>query len=245
MLYSILPPIIVILSFIGVVIFLLKKAHRVADLRELNRGEMQESDLENAGFLKRVSSKIGFFFRSKLKIWLFAFLEKTTRKFSMLFLKLESSFSRISSRMREKKNNEKNEIGTVEEKKEEKKGIEEEKNRSYNFSYLRKKIREKPAEEKESEIIFEEEKPVKPMISDKVVSPRGRSEIKDILEDVLIERIAVNPKDVEAYERLGEYYMEIGNYEHAKECLKQVIKLNPANRNAKYKMKRLERLIAG
>jgi len=39
---------------------------------------------------------------------------------------------------------------------------------------------------------------------------------------------------------LGEYYMEIKSYTDAKECLKQVLKLNPSDRNAKYKMRRLE-----
>jgi tetratricopeptide (TPR) repeat protein len=248
MLYSILPPIIVIASFIGVIMFLLRKASRVADLREVENREVFENSLENAGFFKRIFSRIGSFFRLRFKIWFWAFLEKMTRKFRMLFLKLESSFSNISSRIREKKNSkkieaeaEKNPMAGGEEKTE----VQSE---EYDFSYLRKKSHEKLAKNEKKELkikIDEDEKPIKPMISDKVVSPRSRSEMKDILEDVLIERIAANPKDIEAYERLGEYYMEIGNYEHAKECIKQVIKLDPINRSAKYKMKRLERLIAG
>lgn len=253
MLYSILPPIIIILSFIGVITLLVKKAPRVADLKELSEGKISGNNLENAGFFKRIFLKIGSFFRLRFKIWFWAFLEKMTRKFRMLFLKLESSFNQISSRIREKKNSKKIEAETEKGEKEEKEenppaGGEkkmEEKIESYDFSYLRKKFCEKPVKINKKEIAIDEtkEKPIKPMISDKVVSPRGRSEMKDILEDVLIERIAANPKDTEAYERLGEYYMEIGNYEHAKECLKQVIKLNPNNRSARYKMKRLERLI--
>ncbi len=68
--------------------------------------------------------------------------------------------------------------------------------------------------------------------------------MKDRLEELLIERIAANPKDLEAYERLGQYYMEIKGYTDAKECFKQVIKLDPGNRNAKYRLKRLETLLA-
>ena len=57
-------------------------------------------------------------------------------------------------------------------------------------------------------------------------------------------QVTVNPKDIEAYERLGEYYMEIKSYNDAKECFKQVIKLNPGNRNVKYKIRRLEYLLS-
>ena len=90
--------------------------------------------------------------------------------------------------------------------------------------------------------IESEEKPVKPMVSEKVATPK--TEIRDRLEELLIERIAANPKDIEAYERLGEYYLEIENFEFAKECFKQVIRLNPSNRNVRYKMKKLERLLS-
>jgi cytochrome c-type biogenesis protein CcmH/NrfG len=87
-----------------------------------------------------------------------------------------------------------------------------------------------------------EEASIEPMVSKEAVKPR--TEMKDRLEELLIERIAANPKDVEAYERLGQYYMEIENYEFAKECFKQIVKLNPLNRNAKYTLKKLERLLS-
>jgi tetratricopeptide (TPR) repeat protein len=82
---------------------------------------------------------------------------------------------------------------------------------------------------------------VEPMISKKAVRPKN--EMKDRLEELLIERIAANPKDIEAYQRLGQYYMEIENYEYAKECFKQIVKLAPADRNAKYTLRKLERLL--
>ncbi len=89
-----------------------------------------------------------------------------------------------------------------------------------------------------------EEKIIRPIISDKIAVPRIKPEIKNRLERILIERIASNPKDTEAYERLGEYYFEIENYEHSKECFKQVVKLDPINMNAKDKMRKLERLLS-
>jgi tetratricopeptide (TPR) repeat protein len=73
---------------------------------------------------------------------------------------------------------------------------------------------------------------------------RKNHDRKDIFEKIMVERIAANPKDVEAYERLGEYYIEIESWEYAKECFKQVIKLNPENNNAKDKMRELERVFS-
>ena len=70
-----------------------------------------------------------------------------------------------------------------------------------------------------------------------------KHEKKDILEKILVERIAANPKDIEAYERLGEYYFEIENWNYAKECFKQVLKLNPRNIGIRSKMRKLERML--
>ena len=89
----------------------------------------------------------------------------------------------------------------------------------------------------------EEEKEVKPMIGEKVVSASMQNE-KSKLEEILIERIAINPRDIEAYERLGEYYMEIENFNFAKECFKQIMKLDPMNKNVRYKIRRLEKLVS-
>ena len=80
----------------------------------------------------------------------------------------------------------------------------------------------------------------RPMISQEVVRP----ETRDKLEEVLVERIAANPADIEAYERLGDYYSEKGNYEDALECFKQVLKLSPVHQKARMKMKRLKKKLA-
>jgi len=72
----------------------------------------------------------------------------------------------------------------------------------------------------------------------------SKAEKKDLFEKILIDRIASNPKDIEAYERLGEYYLEIENWEYAKECFKQVIKLNPRSINARSRMRKLERILS-
>jgi len=66
---------------------------------------------------------------------------------------------------------------------------------------------------------------------------------KDQMEDILVERISLNPRDIEAYERLGDYYLEQKNLIDAKECYRQVLKLSPAYRLVKIKIRRLERLL--
>ena len=84
------------------------------------------------------------------------------------------------------------------------------------------------------------------MVSDRVALPdskrlslRGKAPEED-----LIGRIANNPKDYEAYEALGDFYMESGNIKDAKECYRQVLKLSPVQRMVKIKIRRLEKLLS-
>jgi len=204
-----------------------------------------------------------------IKHWLLAIMEKVTRKARMMFLKLESRSANLSNSIREKrkarsqkiasevslqqesdimKKLEKYDGGTekdLESLKTEGVAVAEEK-----IVHQREKIwqalfvKGKATKEVAAKRVDLEEKEIKPIISDRVVTPKSRAEIRDRLEELLIERIAINPKDIEAYERLGEYYLEIKSYMDAKECFKQVIKLNPSDRNAKYRMRRLENLLS-
>lgn len=88
------------------------------------------------------------------------------------------------------------------------------------------------------------EKEIAPMLSSMLARP-SRSSVeskKSQFEEIMIERVAMNPRDIEAYERLGEYYMQLENYDDAKECYKQVLRLSPVNRKAKIRMRRLEKI---
>lgn len=93
---------------------------------------------------------------------------------------------------------------------------------------------------------------VHPTVSRQVTQPEKKAKLftatplpalKNQLEDILVERIAANPRDLEAYERLGEYYMEQGNMQDAKECYRQVLRLSPVHRLAKIKIRRLEKML--
>jgi tetratricopeptide (TPR) repeat protein len=255
MLYSIIPPIIVVTSLIGIILFLARKASQVALLNDRKKEET---------FLKKGMEKkslLGRIFRSKggeernFKHGFLVFLEKFTRKLRVFFLKLENLFTHWSEALKRKR---KNQIDPEMEKyiyqdgtRQTDDGICEKTGEENNIQSVR-------AYETKDRIYFDNptraehkpspenviEKIVKPILSAEVAVPKSKPEIKNRLERILIERIASNPKDTEAYERLGEYYFEIENYEHSKECFKQVIKLNPMNVSVKDKMRQLERLLA-
>lgn len=83
----------------------------------------------------------------------------------------------------------------------------------------------------------------KPMLRREVVRPEGgpvRTE-KDPHEVELLSRIVENPRDIAAYEELGDWYFAAGSMEDAKECYRQALKLHPTNRTVKLKIRKLER----
>lgn len=87
----------------------------------------------------------------------------------------------------------------------------------------------------------------RPMVSDKVARPEApyrKIATNVIHEESLIAHIASNPKDFSSYEKLGDYYLAVGNIKDAKECYKQVLKLSPAARLVKIKIRRLEKIIS-
>lgn len=90
---------------------------------------------------------------------------------------------------------------------------------------------------------IQEEKPVRPLIRETVTNPQAEIREKNKLEEVLIKRIAINPRDIEAYERLGDYYMESENYRDSHECFKQVLMLSPSHYKAKVRIRKIEKLI--
>lgn len=106
---------------------------------------------------------------------------------------------------------------------------------------------EKVKDENQKQIIYKEtvivEENVRPLIREKITHPQKNIIDKNKLEEALIRRIAVNPRDIEAYERLGDYYLERENFRDSHECFSQVLKLSPIHRKAKIRIRRLEMLI--
>ncbi len=235
--YSIISPLLVILSIIGIILFLVKKNSAINELAKreaLNEGEKKENISVNQPIREGIFSRINRV--------ILAILEKIIRRIRLIFLKSENRFKILGEGIRKKRNVEQynKNTGLFTEEKEVLDGIV---NNSEKKMQEKKDLREKMFLRQQKYQEETTEKFFRPIISDRVVVPKRRSETKDRLEELLIERIATNPKDIEAYERLGEYYLEIKNLDYAKECFKQVLKLNPTSSNIRYKMRKLERML--
>lgn len=242
MLYSIIPPILLVLSVIGIIVFFIKKAPAAEKLGvELEKnGKAAAVELSDGTVVvvekeRRESSAIK-------RVWL-GMLEGIIGMLRNFFLNSEKSFGKMIKEIREKRG-ERSERKKNEIKKKDNDIIEK-------LNRYEAKENASPLERPNDDLkVVEEDVSMKPMLSDRVAVPNSgmrkkkEQEIKEHLENLLIERIAMNPRDTEAYERLGEYYFEMENYEHAKDCFKQVVKLDPTNRSVKYKMKKLEVLLS-
>lgn len=222
MLYYIIPPVIVIAAAAFLVSFVLKKASAMpAGQPPLFRGQKEiEGRKKKDSFWKKLS-------QFSLKV-----LEKIIQRFKLYSLKFHNccqKWFQSVKKKRERHDLDKQSAAPLAPKKPEP-GI----------------ISETPPGRPEPEArIFRraEEIRVEPMVSKKVVLPETRRETRNRLEEALIERIAANPNDIEAYERLGDYYLEQGNYSEALECFKYVLKLNPAHHKAKARTRRLEKML--
>lgn len=218
MLYSIIPPAIVVLSLAGIIIFLMKKAPVAARLQDGEKLPAEKAETGQQHFFVRIIAAIG---------------GKLVQIFKAAVLKIKNSFSLWKKSRQLKKDGRIKDMKILQEeiKEESSFSLQEKK----DIFFQRKSGRKIEIENNESEAPEKETVPEK--------EPEKAAEKKDLFEKILIERIAANPKDIEAYERLGEYYMEIENWNYAKECFKQVIKLNPLNRNVKTKMRQLEKTL--
>jgi len=239
MYYSLIPPIIAVLSIIGIIIFLMKKSSQVAEIvrEDVESGKYLFPD---RGFWGKIWHKIKSIKSEETKHFFLGIIERIARRSRIIFLKLESKFGEISNDIRAKRQLRVTKKIEENNKSEEKARDIFEKLKNYEVKDLKKE----KAHLKIKKVYQEKEEDIRPMLSDKITVPEPKAEVKGKLEEALIERIAINPKDVEAYERLGEYYLEIKNYNDAKECFRQVLKLNPSNRNIKYKIRRLEYLLS-
>lgn len=262
MLYSLIPPILIVLSLIGIILFLVKKSDKVAgvSIEEILREEEERRiTMGDAGFFKKTGLRAKNIKWDDVKHFLLGLMEGITRRLRVIFLKLESKSGSLSAKIRNKRKERAEKRAALADSRQSEgvfrkireykpKRFKRPENEFISFkeeegageeAVKKTMVFEVPAEPAKIASEDEKEKIIKPIISENVVKPR-KTEMKDRLEELLIERIAVNPKDIEAYERLGQYYMEIKSHEDARECFRQVIKLDPENRNAKYKLKRLE-----
>lgn len=231
MLYYILPPIVIVISLAALISFLFRKVAQIPSDELLNND--QEGVLRAK--VKVAPTVVGHF---TLKI-----LERMMHKFKLMSLKFHNISNEWFHSIRRKREKGMKAM-------EEARRFEEQQRICQEQEQPETRIMQPEIEtEPEDEIVIQRHRRMparKPMLRGDIVKPdkEARIERKEQLEDALIKRIAINPKDIEAYERLGDYYMEQLNLQDAHECYKQVLKLSPVNYKAKSKIRKIERELA-
>lgn len=218
MLYLIIPPLVFIIGTAVLIFFLFKKVSASPEGREILAAR-EESIIKKT--VSGASRKIVEFF---LKI-----TEILARKFKLYSLKFHNSSQHLFQIIRKKREERSSRIAEQEAREQrEKTAAVKDKTNSDTVSVGK---------------ITEIKKIPSPTISRTAVLPETRMKNKSQMEEALIERIASNPQDIEAYERLGDYYMEQSNYSESLECFRHVLKLSPVHRKAKIRIKRLEKML--
>lgn len=222
MLYLIVPPIIIIIASVILLFLLSRKGGEFIK----GKSEPEEVGGTKGGIIEK--NKEAFYFR--LKHFGLGLLERATGLFKSFLLRFHDMTNKWISIIKEKKG--RYAAGMKKEALEVKKEV----------------LAEKPSfvtkvEEPIAKEVITKEKKANPMISREIVQPETKNESKEEYEKILIERIAGNPRDLEAYERLGGYYLEQESYQDAKECYKQVLKLSPVNRQARIKLNKIIRIL--
>lgn len=216
MLYLIIPPIIIIASLVLLLFLLSRKSSEFRKIEKQDQGE---------GFLKKnIIRRVKNVDYSRFNRFLLRLLEKAARKSKIFLLKFHNITDNWFRSIRKKRE------------------ISDSNKEVSDYSADKKDTVET---EKSIPISFEEkEKVAPPMVSDKVTKPESKTIVKNEFERILIERIAVNPRDMEAYERLGDYYMERKSFDDAKECYRQVLKLSPGHHQARIRLRKLNRTLS-
>jgi tetratricopeptide (TPR) repeat protein len=225
MLNYIIPPIVIVLSLAALIMFLFRKNAKISE--ELI---LQERRKGIPGF---GSDKKKIFRITQIILRL---TEKGTQYFKLISLKFYNKSDNWFHSVKERREK----ISSMKKEQEEAKKEFEAQIRPRGEVVFR---RRKEVAVDNVIIKKEEELDIKPMISDEVVHPDSKFGPRNEFERALIERIALNPRDVEAYERLGDYYIESGNFNDSLSCFEEVLRLSPVNRKAKVKVKRLQKIV--
>lgn len=226
-LYLIIPPVVIVLSLSILLVLISRKSQKIlAEKEKTESGDYGENQKE--GVLKRGAGKFGQF--------LLRISEKTAISFKVFSLRVHNLLEKWLRYIKDKRADSR-------------KNISKEESSEVDFDTKDKVVLKEPIIEKteEKKIISKVTIPVagrrvirRPMIRKTAVYPETpKIERKDELENILIERIASDPRDVEAYERLGDYYYGRRNTKDAIDCYKQVLKLSPVNRAVKIKLGRI------
>jgi tetratricopeptide (TPR) repeat protein len=256
MLYLIVPPIVIVITLALLLWYLSKKAsdpvvnERVMEMEELHKGTRFQGIREwRLRFLEKLAQRSktsSLRMHNALHSWLQSI--RASRKQVQEQKQLVEEYREKEESLYEGEEEQEEEIqytkneGVSEAKSEPK----SEKSFAIPMMQRRRRGEEVSQTPPQPKITFaRKEELERPMVSEKVALPDGRRVGRGKApEEEMIERIANNPKDFEAYEALGDFYMDNGNIKDAKECYRQVLKLSPVQRMVKIKIRRLEKLLS-
>ena len=231
--YLIIPPIIVVVSLSFVLWYLSRKG---ADPTVAKKA---------LGLQEEAKQKTSF---PRVKTFFLRILEKMAYSFKVKSLKAHNILHNLTHSIKEKQRRFQTKV-LKEESLEQKQNSEQPVKSKVSFWRRYKKDKEYAGKEKTVQsIVSEEPSPIlRPMVSETAARPEKERVVtreQGLREAELISHISDNPKDFAAYEKLGDYYLEIGNVKDAKECYRQVLKLSPAERMVRIKIRRLEKILS-
>lgn len=215
------------LSLAGLVAIILRKIPVLLKLPEVPQDGQPQQFLVNDLFQKIILRLRGLRY-SSVQPAIVNSIEKTLRKLRLLLLKIDNLFVNLIGRSREK-----SQIWTV-------------RSRAWMEQHRLKKIQKLQVLEKldQAEIIETIQK-AKEEVREQENGKKEEKQIRPkengfVLEEKrFIDLIARDPRDLEAYKQLGLLYLKQGDKEDAKNCFKQVLKLNPDDMEVISKMKEI------
>lgn len=202
--------------------FLFRKMENIP-VEEIVATETEKKSAEKIKALKLVLSQFGL-----------SIMERAMHRTKLLSLKFHNASNELFHSIREKRQNR---IKMEEEKKQKQQNVE-------NLQPIENEVLKASEDDRPrvKEMVLPSSYPNIRETKARTVSSQ-RTRAKEKLEEALIRRIAVNPRDIEAYERLGDYYLERENFNDSLECFKQVLKLSPAHHKAKTRIRKLESML--
>jgi hypothetical protein len=226
MIWLYVPPVILIVALAGLIVILGKKSGEMKKISVLqsNRENVSGEKISWKNRLNSIGKKI------------LHLLEKILEGSKLAFKKTEQIFSVWVAKLRARRRGKSVESIIEEERKGDEElriiqEIEKTEQISANISENQENIRYVG-----NEVIARRKIEIEPLpIPKKEPLPEDR-----VREAALIYRIAENPKDLEAYRDIGDYYMGIGNIKDAKESFKMVLKLRPRDLKAKSSLREIE-----
>lgn len=249
--YNLIPPIIIILCLGGILIIFLRKISLISRNVDSEITQSQENtgsttstqeefkqaegdnNLQNNNTLKSFekiktyANKIPERLRlEKIKYLVLQFLEKNLRKIKVWLMKIENIAADLTKKIGEKAKNFNK--------------TEQNNNNSTSQETQQSSTPEPLPTEQQNQKI---ENPNKTNLESSKLNYLNIEQKKEFIEQEkeFIYRIAKNPGDIKSYLLLGNLYLNFKNYDDAAQSFRQIIKIDPNNKEAKDGLRKIEK----